>query len=31
MAVIAEVTLRGMSKEQYDALRERVGWLTEEP
>src|SRR4051812_36132326 len=27
MAVIAEVTLRGISREQYDAVRERTGWL----
>lgn len=31
MAVIAEVTLRGVNKEQYDALRERVGWLAHLP
>ena len=27
MAVIAEVTLRGVSEEQYDAVRQRAGWL----
>jgi ketosteroid isomerase-like protein len=31
MAVIAEVTLRGVSREQYDAVRERVGWLAQVP
>jgi uncharacterized protein len=31
MAVIAEVTLRGVSPEQYDAVRERTGWLTQLP
>lgn len=31
MAVIAEVTLRGITPEQYDAIRERTGWLEREP
>jgi ketosteroid isomerase-like protein len=31
MAVIAEVTLRGITREQYDALRERTGWLVRPP
>jgi len=31
MAVIAEVTLRGISREQYDAVRERAGWLDRPP
>lgn len=31
MAVIAEVMLRGIGKEQYDALRERTRWLEYTP
>ena len=31
MAVIAEVTLRGISTEQYDAVRARTGWLERVP
>jgi ketosteroid isomerase-like protein len=31
MAVIAEVTLRGVSEEQYDAVRQRTGWLERQP
>ena len=31
MAVIAEVTLRGITKEQYDAVRERTRWVEEAP
>jgi len=31
MAVIAEIILRGISKEQYDAVRERTGWLEHAP
>jgi ketosteroid isomerase-like protein len=31
MAVIAEVTLRGITPEQYDAVRERTGWLERTP
>jgi ketosteroid isomerase-like protein/predicted ester cyclase len=31
MAVIAEVTLRGITTEQYDAVRERTGWLERTP
>src|SRR5215213_4244891 len=31
MAVIAEITLRGITTEQYDAVRERVGWLERNP
>jgi ketosteroid isomerase-like protein len=31
MAVIAEVTLRGVTPEQYDAVRERTGWLERTP
>ena len=31
MAVIAEVTLRGITTEQYDAVRERTGWLDRQP
>jgi|tagenome__1003787_1003787.scaffolds.fasta_scaffold20816595_1 ketosteroid isomerase-like protein len=31
MAVIAEVTLRGITRQQYDALRERTGWLQRPP
>ncbi|MGN6761548.1 MAG: nuclear transport factor 2 family protein [Leifsonia sp.] len=31
MAVIVEVTLRGITPEQYDAVRERVGWVERPP
>ena len=31
MAVVVHVTLRGLSKEQYDALRDEVGWLENAP
>jgi ketosteroid isomerase-like protein len=31
MAVIAEVTLRGITPEQYDAVRARTGWLERTP
>ncbi len=31
MAVIAEVTLRGISREQYDAVRAGTGWLERMP
>lgn len=31
MAVIAHVVLRGLSREQYDAVREEVGWLERAP
>src|SRR3954465_3225710 len=31
MGVIAEVTLRSTTREQYDAIRERTGWLTRPP
>jgi ketosteroid isomerase-like protein/predicted ester cyclase len=31
MAVIAEVTLRGITTEQYDALRAQTGWLERLP
>jgi len=31
MAVLAEVTLRGITREQYDAIRERTGWLERPP
>lgn len=31
MAVIAHVVIRGVSKEQYDAVREAVGWLDDPP
>jgi len=31
MAVIAEVTLRGITREQYDALRKGTGWLERPP
>jgi hypothetical protein len=31
MAVIAHVILRGVSPEQYDRLREEVGWLKKAP
>lgn len=31
MAVIVHVVLRGVSKEQYDAVRDEVGWLENTP
>ena len=31
MAVIAEVTLRGITRDEYDALRARTGWLERPP
>ena len=31
MAVVAHVTLRGVSPAQYDAVRERCGWLEQPP
>jgi ketosteroid isomerase-like protein/predicted ester cyclase len=31
MAVIAEVTLRGITREQYDAVRAETGWLARRP
>ena len=31
MAIIAEIILRGISKEQYDAVRERTRWLEHAP
>lgn len=31
MAVVAHVVLPGVTKEQYDRVREAVGWLTEGP
>ena len=31
MAVIAEVTLRGITREQYDAVRRETGWLERTP
>ena len=31
MAVVAHVIRRGLSKEQYDAVRDEVGWLRETP
>src|SRR4051794_30937996 len=31
MAVIAEITLRGVSQAQYDAVRAQAGWLDEAP
>lgn len=31
MAVVVHVLLRGLSKDQYDALRDEVGWLEETP
>lgn len=31
MAVIAEVTLRGITREQYDAVRASAGWLERTP
>lgn len=31
MAVVAHVLLRGVSPEQYDAVRAEVGWLEDAP
>ena len=31
MAVVVHVVLRGLSPEQYDAVREEVGWLEDTP
>ena len=31
MAVVVHVTLRGLSQEQYDAVRTEVGWLENTP
>lgn len=31
MAVIAHVVIRGVTKEQYDAVRVEVGWLDDAP
>ena len=31
MAVIAHVVLRGVSREQYDAVRAECGWLEQPP
>ena len=31
MAVVARVVLNGITKEQYDAVREETGWLKEPP
>jgi hypothetical protein len=31
MAVVAHVVLPGVTKEQYDRVREAVGWLEEPP
>src|SRR3954452_14756902 len=31
MAVIAEITLRGINQQQYDAVRARTGWLDQKP
>lgn len=31
MAVVAEVVLRGVSRDQYDAVRQAAGWLAEGP
>lgn len=31
MAVVAHVILRGVSKDQYDRVREAVGWLESPP
>ncbi len=31
MAVVAHVVLPGVTKEQYDRVREAVGWLTVAP
>ena len=31
MAVVAHIVLRGVSREQYDAVRAEVGWLERAP
>lgn len=31
MAVIVELTLSGITQDQYDALRTKVGWLDDAP
>ena len=31
MAVIAQIVLRGLTPEQYDAVREEVGWIDDAP
>jgi hypothetical protein len=31
MAVVAHVVLPGVTKEQYDQVRDAVGWLAEPP
>ena len=31
MAVVVHVILRGVSREQYDAVRAEVGWLERQP
>ena len=31
MAIVAHVVLAGLSKEDYDRVREEVGWLKEPP
>jgi hypothetical protein len=31
MAIVAQVILRGVSREQYDALRSTVGWIDTTP
>ena len=31
MAVVAHVVLHGVTKEQYDQVREEVGWLEDAP
>jgi hypothetical protein len=31
MAIVVEVTLSGITKQQYDDLRAKVGWLDEAP
>lgn len=31
MAVVVHVLLRGVTKEQYNAVREEVGWLEDAP
>ena len=31
MAIVAQVILRGVSREQYDAVRQAAGWLEQAP
>jgi hypothetical protein len=31
MAVVAEIILRGLSKQQYNQVRDEVGWLERKP